>query len=277
LFPSLRRLAATAALLAAPSLARAGAVLDVSGSVLRTSPRLEVRVVVTNRGDAVATPLDVSGELFGERRLAHLAAGVPAGGSAAVVLDFPPSETRPGVHALALLLEHPIDGAPDAAGNPPMASQRAWLLLALGATTEPAVTLSPEPLRLLVRGSLVVRVESTDAAPHRVWLRVLTARGLRTEGPEVRIAVPAKGAVRASVSLVRAGAPRGSRHEVVLVAEAEDGPLARTTVATAAVEVAPDLSLLARLRVPVAILGFLLLATAVGVEIWWRHPRAPAP
>lgn len=277
MFRSRRRLAALAALLAAPCVARAGAVLQVSGTVVRTSPRLEVRVVVANHGDATAAPLDVVGELLGERRSAHLSAGVPPGGSGAVVLGFSPSQARPGVHALALLLEHPIEGVPDAAGNPPLASQRAWLLLALGATTAPAVTLSPEPLRLVVRGSLVVRVESADGQPHRVRLRALTARGLRAEGEGAAVAVPAHGPVQASLPLVRAGAPRGSRHEVVLVAEAEDGPLARTTVATAAVEVQRDRSLLPRLRTPVAVLGALLLATALGTEIWRHRRRPPTP
>jgi len=265
-----------AALLAAPSVAQARASLDVSGAVVRTSPRLEVRVVVTNHGDASAAPLDVVGELLGEQCIAQLAAGVVPGDSGAVVLAFSPTDVRrPGVYALALLLEHPVEGAPDAAGNPPVASQRAWLLLALGATTEPAVVLAPQPLRLDVRGSLGVLVESADGAPHRVRLRALTARGLRVEGEGEDLTVPARGTVRASLPIVRAGAPRGSRHEVVLVAEAEDGPLARTTVATAAVEVARDPSLLPRLRTPIAVLGILLLATALGVEVWRRRPRSP--
>jgi hypothetical protein len=153
--------------------ARAEGSLDVSGAVLQASPQLEVRVVVTNRGASAAAPLDITGELLGERSSARLAAGVPPGGTGAVVLDFSPSEVRPGIHALTLLLEHPVQGAPDAAGNPPLASQRAWLLLALGASTEPAVTLFAEPLQLVVRGSLVVRVKSADGEPHRVRLRAL--------------------------------------------------------------------------------------------------------
>lgn len=233
-------------------------------------------MVVQNRGHRPAAPLDVLGELAGERREARLAEGVPAGGSAAVVLDFPPPRVRPGVHALTLLLEHPVEGAPDAASNPPMASQRAWLLLAIGATAEPAVTLAPEPLRLDVRGRLVVVVESADGRQHRVRLRALTARGLRAEGDGEDLALPARGAVRASVPLVRAGAARGTGHAVLVVAESLDGPLARTTVATAAVEVAPDPSLLPRIRTPLAILGLALLATALGVEVW-LHTRDRRP
>jgi hypothetical protein len=94
--------------------------------------RLEVRIVVTNRGDRPAAPLEVTGELFGERRAGRLAGGVPPGGEGAVHLDFDPSPARPGLHALTLLLEYPLEGLPDGAGNSPVASERAWLLLALG-------------------------------------------------------------------------------------------------------------------------------------------------
>jgi len=266
-------------LAAGPAAGDESAGLDVAGTVVATSPRIEVRVVVLNRGDRPATPLDVVGELAGERCLAHLALGVPAGGSAAVILDFPPPRVRPGVHALTLLLEHPVEGAPDAAGTKPVTSQRAWLLLALGATLEPAVTLSPAPLLLDVRGMLGVVVESADGAGHRVRLRALTARGLRAEGGGVDLELPASGAVRASLPLVRAGAARGTRHAVLVVAETLDGPLANATVATASVTVLPDPSLLPRIRKPLAILGLVLLAIALFAEIWVfaRARRPPWP
>ncbi len=234
-------LAAAVGVLAASAPAWAQAVLDVSGSVVAVAPRLEVRVEIANRGDRPATPLDVSGELLGERREARLATGVPPGGTGAVRLDFAAAGGRPGVHALTLLLEHPVDGTPDAAGNPPVASQRAWLLLALGgASPEEAVHLAAEPLALDVKGGLAVRAESADGRPHPVRLRVLTARGLRAEGEAVEVAVPASGSATARLPLVRAGAPRGSRHAVLVVAEALDGPLARTTVLAAPVDLAPD-------------------------------------
>jgi hypothetical protein len=268
------------ALLLAPAGARAEAVLDVSGSVVSTFPRLEVRVVVTNRGDRPATPLGVEGELFGERRSARLAAGVPPGGSGAVRLDFAPEVPRPGLHALKLLLEHPVEGPPDGAGNPPVSSRRAWLLLALGAAPSPSVRLSADPLHLEVRGDLVVRVESADGEPHRVHLRALTARGLRADGEGVEVAVPATGVATVGLPLVRAGAPRGSRHAVLLVAESLDGDLARTAVLAPSpwpsragpwVEVAADPSVLPRVRGAVLALGLLLLAVAVGFEVRrWR-------
>jgi hypothetical protein len=256
--------------LAAGASARAEAVLDVSGSVVSVAPRLEVSVVVTNRGDRPAAPLDVAGELLGERSEARLASGVAPGGSGALVLAFSPAIARPGTYALTLLLEHPVEGPPDGAGNPPVASQRAWLLLALGANPSPAVRLAADPLRLDVRGDLAVHLTSADGEPHRVRLRALTARGLRAEGAGTEVAVAAHGASAASLPLVRAGAPRGSRHAILLVAEDLEGPVARTDVLAATVEVAPDPSLLPRARAWVLALGLLLLAVAFGAEVWRR-------
>jgi len=251
--------------------AGAEAVLEVSGSVVAVAPRLEVRVLVTNRGDQPAVPLEVVGELLGELRSARLADGVAPGGSRAVVLSFAPASARPGTHALTLLLEHPVEGTPDGAGNPPAASERAWLLLALGGVSPgPPVRLAADALSLDVRGDLVVRLDSADGEPHRIRLRAVTARGLRAEGGAVEVAVPGKGTSRAALPLVRAGAPRGSRHGVLLVAEALDGPLARTAVLAVPVEVAPDPSVLRLVRTPVLAVGLLLLAVALGFEGWRR-------
>jgi hypothetical protein len=69
---------------------------------------------------------------------------------------------------------------------------------------------------------------------------------------------------------VRSGAPRGSRHAVLVVAEALDGPLARTSVLAAPVEVAPFPSLLPRLHVPLALLGLALVVAALLVEAFRR-------
>jgi hypothetical protein len=236
-----------------------------------------VRIVLTNRGDRAAAPLDVTGELLGERREKHLEEGIAPGGSSVVSLDFTASGVRPGLHALTLLLEHPVEGTPDAAGNPKVASHRAWLLLALGANPPPPVRLSAEALTIDVRGALLVRTESADGAVHRVRLRALTARGLRPEDDGTELAVPAFGSVAAALPIVRAGAPRGSRHAVLLVAESLDEPLVRTAVATAEVDVAPDPSWLPRLRTPLLGLGLLLLAVALGAEVLWARARGRPP
>jgi hypothetical protein len=250
--------------------ARAEAVLDVSGSVVSVDPRLEVRVVVRNRGDRPAAPLEVAGELLGERSEARLADGVRPGAEGAILLAFTPTAPRPGVHALTLLLEHPVEGLPDGAGNLPVVSQRAWLLLALGANPPPAVRLVPGALRLDVRGDLPLRVESADGLPHRVRVRAVAARGLRAEGEGAEVAVAARRPAAVALPLVRAGAPRGSRHAVLLVSETLDGPAARADVLPATVDVAEDPALLPRLRTPVLALGLALVAFALAFEAWRR-------
>ena len=238
-------------------------------------------MVIANPGDAAAVPLDVVGELFGQRREAFVARGAPAGGEAAVVLDFDAGEARPGIHALTLLLEHPIGGASDAAGNRPVESQRAYLLVALGPNPAPAVTLEVEcaegdqdgscSISFDVRGEVPVRLESADGEAHRVRVRALTARGLRSTAAPVETEVPATESVSVLIPLARAGASRGSRHGVLLVAETPGGSLSRTAVARAVVEIEPDPSLLPRLRAPLLGLGLALLALTAVAE--WRQRR----
>jgi hypothetical protein len=257
-------------LLLVPAPARAEAVLDVSGSIASVSPKLEVRVVVANRGDRRAAPIDLAGELLGERCERRLSAGVGPGREATVLLEFSPVSPRPGTHALTLLLEHPVEGTADAAGNAPVASQVAWLLVALGPSPPPAVRLDVQPLRLDVRGVVATRLESADGQSHRVHLRVAAARGLRAEGPGADVLVPARGTVSAALPIVRAGAPRGSRHGLLVIAADTDGPLARTTVAPVTVEIAAFPSRLPGLRPAVLTLGLLLLAVALGFEAWTR-------
>ncbi len=246
-------------------------------------PRLEVRVLVTNRGDRAAVPLDVVGEFLGERREARVVRGVSPGGEAAVLLGFATEDARPGLHALTLLLEHPVGGAVDAAGNPPVESQRAYLLLALGSNPGPAARIEVEcpeedaetdcAAIIGVRGDVTVRLESTDGEPHRMRVRALTARGVRTEGAPIVVAVPATGTASVRIPLARAGAAPGSRHGVLVVAEAIDGPLARSTVEAARVEIAPHPSVVRRLRWPLLLLGLALLAAA-GVAEWRRSYQA---
>ena len=246
----------------------------MSGEVLATAPRLVVQVRVANHGDAAVAGVDVTGELLDQRREARLAAGMAPGSSGAVVLEFDVAGAAPGVHALTLLLEHALPGTPDAAGNPPLASQRAWLLVALGANPGPAVRLEAKPARIDVRGPLEVSLASVDGAPHRVHLRALAARGLRVDGEGALLTVPASGVATARLPLTRAGAPRGTRHGVLLVAETRDGPPLRTSVAVASVEVAPDPSLLPRLRGPLLVVALLLLAWALAAEAWRARRKA---
>jgi hypothetical protein len=268
-----RCLSVTLALLGLAGPAFSDARLDVSGEVVAAAPRLAVRVTLTNRGDRDAGPIDVFGELARETAQARLASSLRPGASADVILELAAAPAQPGLHALALRLDYPAAGPPDAAQNPPLESRRAFLLLAFGAHPTPAVRLRADPLELDVRGTLVVRLAASDSAA-RVTLRALTPRGIRADASAVAIDVPARGEATALVPLVRTGALRGSSQEVLLVAETKAEPLARTAVAFSVVHVADDPSLLPRLRAPVFMLGGALLALAIGYEAV-RALRAP--
>lgn len=243
------------------------------------APRLEVRVRVENAGGEETGPLTVVGELFGERREARVRNGIPPGSEAAVIVDFDTGTARPGVHALSLLLEHPVDGPRDAAGQMPVASRRAVVLVTVGSPPRDAVVLDvpcPEDDACAsiaeVEGQIIVHLESADGQAHRVRLRALTARGLRPGEESREVEVPASGRVSASVPIVRAGAPRGSRHGLVLVTETvATGVPVRTTTTQALVEVAPDRSVVARLRWPLLGAGLALLVAAALAER--RAPR----
>lgn len=242
-----------------------------------TSPdgaSLEVTVALVNAGDEKASPLTIEGQLVTERREARLADGVAPGATEKAVLRFPLEVPRPGLHALTLLLEWPVGPAPADGTLLPMASQRAFLLLTLGAVAEPAVRVTPAELELETHGTLAVGLESADGASHRVSVRVLTPRGLNVLDAGGEVIVPAQGRVTASVSMLRAGAPRESRQGVVVVASVLDGDLERTAVATGIVNLTRDPALLPRLRPALWLLAAGLLAAAAYLEVRWR--AAPA-
>lgn len=265
------RASLTVTLVACAAAARPEAVVDVAGRVVATEPRLEVSLTLTNRSDRRTGPIDVVGELDGQRRDARLASGLEPRGQASLTLDFASAPRRPGRHALTLLFEHPLEGRPDAAGNPPLASERAWLTLAFGASPGEAVRLEAEPLSLDARGTLAVRLESRDGEGRRVRLRALTPRGLRADGEPIEVEVPPRGMATAQLPILRTSAARGSRTALVLVAETPDGPLARTSVVGVAVEVLPDPSRVARLRPLILTLGLALLAAAAVYQVWSRR------
>jgi hypothetical protein len=166
-----------------------------------------------------------------------------------------------------------VEAAPAGKPAPPPTSQRAFLLLSVGANPPPALRVSAEEATLETAGALAVRVESADGAAHRARLRVLTPRGINANTP-VEVDVPASGAVTARVPLLRGTVARPSRQGVVAVAEAVDGDLAHAAVATTLVHVAADSAVLPRLRTWLAAAAILLLLAAAAVE--WRS-RRPTP
>jgi len=253
----------------APAVSSPVPALDVSGAVsLAGDDRLEVRVDLTNRGGA-AGPVSVMGELAGNYDEAKVAGGIDAGATASAVLHFPRQVPRPGVHPLVLLLDYgPRAAAP---GAPAALSQRAFLLLSLGAAAPPAVRLSAPEVSLKDRALLPVSLQSADAAAHRVRLRVLTPRGLNPERAQDEVAVPATGLVTVSVPLLRGGVPRPSRQGVLLVAETLDGAVAQASTAATVVAVEAEVDLMPHLRVPFVVIAALLLLAAALLE--WRHLR----
>jgi hypothetical protein len=248
--------------------ARAEVRLEVGGQVVERDGRLQVALALRNQGDTPAGPVEVEGELLGHYAEARLEPGPAAGAQGEVGLSFPADVPRLGVHALALHLRF-TPATPNAA----VVNQRAYLLLALGASPPPAVRVFVSPARFETLGRLLVGVESVDGQPHRVQLRVLTPRGLNPREPPLELEVPAAGRATAGVELLRGTAPRPSRHGVVVLADVKDGALERTSVALGEVEVLPDPSRLPKLRLPVGALAIALLAAGVGVEVWRRWPR----
>lgn len=258
------------ALAAAPGPAP-GVHLDVAGEVREADGRLLVRVDLTNRGAEEALAVQVEGELFGARGEAALPGSLAPGATRGLELGFPGAIPRPGVFALALHLRYVPKDAPGGA----RASQRAYLLLALGANPAPAVRLTVPDARLSRYAAVPVRLESADGAPHRVRLRALAPDGLNALPPGETIEVPAAGGATAALRVVRAGAPAGSEAGIVVLAAEVGSAVERTAVATGRVQlVAPPSPWLPRLRAPLLVAALALLAAAVGVELWWLRSRA---
>ena len=263
------------ALLATPRGAHASARFEVAGTA--QSPdgtSLEVTVALQNKGDLLASPLTIQGELVAERREARLDEGVAPGATGRVVLHFPLEVPRPGLHALTLLLEWPVGPLPAQGTLAPMASQRAFLLLTLGALAEPAVRVVAPDLELETSGTLAVGLESADGAAHRVSVRVLTPHGLNVLEAGGEVIVPATGRATSPITLLRGSAPRESQQGIVVVASVLDGPLERTAVATGVVKLARDPALLPRLRTALWFVAAGLLAAAAYAELKGRF--APA-
>lgn len=268
--------AALAAILLALCAARpaAGEVkFEVGGAVESADETLDVRVDVINQGDVAATTLDVRGELGDEIDLVPMPNGVPAHATRSVLFRFarvPPA----GVHVLGLRLDYTEAAAPGRTAA--TTSQRAYLLLSLGAPPAAALRIIPGEATIETRGMVPVRLESADGAPHRARVRVLTPRGLNADEP-VEVDVPATGSATAAIAVLRGGVPRPSRQGILVVAEVLGGNLAGASVAASVVQVAPDPALLPKLRWPlVGLVAALLLASAVLEARSRRSAEPPA-
>jgi len=223
-------------------------------------------VDVRNTGGGRLRSLRVSGDLIGSHAEASLA-DLDPGRSASGVLTFPyDHEWRPGRHVLPLGVEYALEP-----GTSLLTHVRAYLLLQLATSAEPAVAVSAPEVTLDVRTRLPVSLESADRQPHRVRVRVETPPGLVAPDPPPVVDVPALGRVSVDVPLLCGAAPRDSRLGILIVAEALEGPVERMALATTVVAIASDPAWLPKLRAPLALLAFVLLGAGLVAE--WRRVR----
>jgi hypothetical protein len=228
-----------------------------------------VRVDLINRGDAASGGVSVLGELAGHYDEARVPDGVAPGATVAAHLVFPREVPRPGVYPVVLLLEYTPAAA--AGVTPAARSQRAFLLLNLGATAAPPVRIVAPEVTLRDRVLLPVVLESADGRAHRIRLRVLAPRGLNPEHLQDEVTVPASGPATVSVPLLRGGVLRPSRQGLLLVAETLDGDVAQASTSTIVVAVEAGTDLMPKWRDPFVVAAGLLLAAAAVLE--WRHLR----
>jgi hypothetical protein len=139
-------------------------------------------------------------------------------------------------------------------------------------------------VRVLYYADVLVVLESADGAPHRVRVRIETPPGLQAPDP-AEVAVPATGRGTATVRVWRSSAPRGSRQDLVVIAESIDVPpppsaltAPASTLATTPVTatILPDPAWMPRLRRPLGVLALLLMAAAALLELRRRWPVRPS-
>lgn len=242
--------------------------LDVGGALEPADLGLRVRLDVTNHGDAAADHVEVEAEIFGVYAEGRVPGPLAPGATQSVRLDFvAAAPTRPGVHALALHLRYPVGGQTEAA------SQRAYLLLALGTHGPPAVRLAPRPSSFETSGALDVDLESADGRPHTVQVRVLGPRGVNPLA-EASARVPAQGSARATVPLIRTGPSRTERLGIVVLARSTDDGVDDTAAATAVVDLVAHKPWMPRLRIPIAVVSVALLLAAAALE--FRRRSTPS-
>ncbi len=247
--------------------APAAARLTVTGTVAPDDEELVVTVQVDNRGDVGVIPLVVQGELLGGYDEVHKEAGIAPNSWTEVVLRFPQADARPGVHLVPLRLDYQ---SPQAG---PWISQAAYLLLSLGANPAPAVRVFVGETTVETRGRIAVELESADGRPHVAQLRLLTPKGLNPFGQAGDVSVPAQGRARATLEVLRGTAARNTRQGILVAAVTTDGDAQTAAVAEGSVVLAADPALMPRLRIPLTVVGLLLLLGVTVAEVRRRWPR----
>jgi hypothetical protein len=260
-----------AALVLAVPASAAQVQLQTAGAVQSGPPHVQVRVDLANLGDSPARGVTIEAELLGQRQLSRLEEDLPgqSGGSATFAFDV--GALAPGVYPLALHVQYERSAAP---GD--LASQRGYLLLALGAAPRPPVTLSVPDVPLDTLATVPVRLESADLKAHRMRVRMLVPHGLQAYGPDLEVSVPQFGPAVAELKLLRGGAPRPSRQGLVVIAETIDEEPANASAATAVVDVQKDPAWMPRLRGVFLALAALLIVAAAYAERRRRDRRERA-
>ena len=181
--------------------------LEVKGSVAPEDEELVVSVQVDNRGDSRGDLGDHPRRAAGPaRRGARRRRAWRRGSWTEAQLRFPQEGVeagRPRRRAAPRLQGRTRSGA--------VASQAAYLLLALGANPPPAVRVFVGETTIETRGRVPVSLESADGRPHVARLRLLTPRGLNPYGEAPDVAVPAQGRVHGDARGAARQRPRETR------------------------------------------------------------------
>lgn len=239
----------------------------VSGTGRAGPDGLRVALAVSNLLADPVSRVVLVGELAGERAEARLEQLAPAKEESFELRFALSAPLRAGVHALTLL----IDFQPQQPGAP-RRGERLAVLLPLGAEPPPAVAVQASPLALDLLATLELRISSRDGAAHRVALEVIPPHGVNVREAPAQVAVPALGAARVPVRLVRGGAERGRRQPILIVTRPLDGALERASLASVELELLPEPAVLPRLRPALGAAAAALLAAAGALE--WLRRRA---
>jgi hypothetical protein len=237
----------------------AAAKIHIEGEVVALDETLDVRIALSNSGDAAASQIRILASLNDVEREAEVSGELPPGGTRRLRLAWPVPQR--GTHPVMIRLTYH-----DAAHAAEL-QQPAWLLAAVERAPPPAVSVVlPEELVLRQHVEVPVTLASLDFLPHTVALRFGTPDGLSILGPPGEVAVPAEAEVVQRIRLLRGGAPTGSVQGLVVAATTTDGDSVTTAVATMRVDVRGPTRWTERLRLPAVVVALILLLGATVLE-----------